>query len=43
MRFWQSLFLCEGEQIVEVAKMVEEFGLDGALIADHLLHVDQQE
>jgi len=43
VRFWQSLFLCEGDQMIEVAKMVEALGLDGALIADHLLHFDHQE
>ena len=43
MEFWQSLFLCEGDQVVEVAKLVEEMGLDGALIADHLLHFEHQE
>ncbi|MBW2386158.1 MAG: TIGR03619 family F420-dependent LLM class oxidoreductase, partial [Deltaproteobacteria bacterium] len=42
MKFWQSLFLCEGDQVVEVAKDVEEIGFHGALIADHLLHFDSQ-
>ncbi len=43
MKFWQSLFLCEGDQVVEAAKMVEDFGFDGAMIPDHLLHLAEQE
>ena len=43
MKFWQSLFLCEGDQIIETTKMIEEMGFDGALISDHLLHFENQE
>ncbi len=42
MKFWQSLFLCEGDQIIEATKIVEELGFDGALISDHLLHLENQ-
>lgn len=43
MQFWQSMFLCEGEQIIETAKIVDEVGFHGALISDHLLHIPNQE
>jgi probable F420-dependent oxidoreductase len=43
MKFWQSLFLCEGDQIVEATKIIEEVGFHGALISDHLLHLEHQE
>ncbi len=43
MKFWQSLFLCEGDQIIETTKMIEEMGFDGAMISDHLLHFENQE
>ena len=43
MKFWQSLFLCEGDQVFDVTKAVEEVGFDGALVSDHLLHLEHQE
>ncbi|MBW2712659.1 MAG: TIGR03619 family F420-dependent LLM class oxidoreductase [Deltaproteobacteria bacterium] len=43
MKHWQSLFLCEGDQVIEAAKIVEEVGFDGALVSDHLLHLEHQE
>jgi probable F420-dependent oxidoreductase len=43
VKFWQSLFLCEGDQIVDTAKLAEELGFEGVLIPDHLLHPERQE
>ncbi|MBW2396402.1 MAG: TIGR03619 family F420-dependent LLM class oxidoreductase, partial [Deltaproteobacteria bacterium] len=43
MKFWQSLFLCEGNQIIDVAKISDELGFDGLLLPDHLLHIEGQE
>jgi probable F420-dependent oxidoreductase len=43
MKFWQSLFLCEGDQVFDVTKAVEEVGFHGALVSDHLLHLEHQE
>ena len=42
MKFWQSLFLCEGDQIIEATKIADEVGFDGALVSDHLLHIEEQ-
>lgn len=42
MHFWQSLFLCEGEQIFEVTRLCERLGFEGALISDHLVHPESQ-
>jgi probable F420-dependent oxidoreductase len=41
MKFWQSLFLTEADQLFEVARICEEVGFDGLMISDHLLHFDQ--
>jgi probable F420-dependent oxidoreductase len=43
MKFWQSMFLCEGDQLFDAAQIVEEVGLDGAAISDHLVHFDHIE
>lgn len=43
MKFWQSMFLCEGDQIIEATKIADEAGFYGALISDHLLHIEDQE
>jgi probable F420-dependent oxidoreductase len=36
MKFWQVLSFTEPEQLVPVAKIVEEVGFDGILVSDHL-------
>jgi probable F420-dependent oxidoreductase len=41
MKFWQSLFLTEADQLFEVAKICEEVGFDGVMVSDHLLHPEQ--
>ncbi len=43
MKFWQSLFLVEGNQIIDTAKIVDGLGFDGALVSDHMLHLEHQE
>ena len=43
MQFWQSSFLCEGEQLHEVAKHSEHVGFHGMLVSDHLVHPEQQD
>lgn len=43
MKFWQSLFLTEPDQLLEVAKICEEVGFDGVMVSDHLLHFEQME
>lgn len=40
MKFWQSMFLCEGEQLFDAAQLVEEAGFDGATVSDHLIHFE---
>ena len=36
MKFWQAVSFTEIDQLVEVAKLVEEAGFDGILVSDHL-------
>ena len=43
MRFWQSLFLSEAEQLFDLAKMAEEFGFDGVMLSDHVLYFEQMQ
>ena len=43
MQFWQSSFLCEGDQLYEVAKASEDAGFHGFLVSDHLVHPEQQD
>jgi probable F420-dependent oxidoreductase len=43
MRFWQSLFLSEAEQLLDLAKIAEELGFDGVMISDHLLYFEQMQ
>lgn len=42
MHFWQSVFLCESEQLFEVARLCEQRGFKGVLISDHLVHPEVQ-
>lgn len=43
MQFWQSSFLCEGEQLYEMAMHCETVGFHGLLVSDHLVHPEQQQ
>ncbi|HLS82079.1 MAG TPA: TIGR03619 family F420-dependent LLM class oxidoreductase [Steroidobacter sp.] len=43
MQFWQSSFLCEGEQLFDVAKHCEKVGFHGFLMPDHLVHMEKQD
>ncbi|MBT4522221.1 MAG: TIGR03619 family F420-dependent LLM class oxidoreductase [Halieaceae bacterium] len=43
MKFWQSIFLCEGDQIVDTVKIVDNLGFEGAMISEHLLHIEDRE
>jgi len=43
MKFWQSLFLSEAEQLYDLAKIAEELGFDGVMISDHLLYFEQMQ
>ena len=43
MKFWQSLFLTEADQLLETVKICEEVGFDGVMLSDHLLHFEQME
>ncbi len=43
MQFWQSSFLCEGDQLYEVAKASEDAGFHGFTVSDHLVHPEQQD
>ena len=36
MKFWQAVSFTEIDQLVEVAKLVEQAGFDGILVSDHL-------
>lgn len=40
MKFWQSMFLCEGDQLFDATQMLEEVGFDGATVSDHLIHFE---
>jgi probable F420-dependent oxidoreductase len=41
MKFWQSLFLSEADQLFDLTKIAEELGFDGVMISDHLLYFEQ--
>lgn len=43
MQFWQSSFLCEGDQLIDVAKHCESVGFHGFLLPDHLVHPEKQD
>jgi probable F420-dependent oxidoreductase len=43
MQFWQSSFLCEGDQLYDVAKAAESAGFHGFLVSDHLVHPETQD
>ncbi len=43
MQFWQSSFLCEGDQLYDVAKVAENVGFHGVQVSDHLVHPEKQE
>lgn len=36
MKFWQAVSFSEPEQLVEIAKLVEQTGFEGILVSDHL-------
>ncbi|MCZ6463719.1 MAG: LLM class F420-dependent oxidoreductase [Proteobacteria bacterium] len=36
MKFWQVVSFSEPEQLVDIARIVEEVGFDGILVSDHL-------
>lgn len=42
MQFWQSLFLCENEQIFDATRISEAVGFDGIQVSDHLVHPEIQ-
>ncbi len=41
MKFWQSVFCTEFDQLTDVVRIAEEVGFDGVLLSDHLLHFDR--
>ncbi|WP_186453770.1 TIGR03619 family F420-dependent LLM class oxidoreductase [Denitratisoma sp. DHT3] len=43
MQFWQSLFLTEGDQILDVTKICDGLGFHGMLFPDHLIHPEKQD
>jgi probable F420-dependent oxidoreductase len=43
LKFWQSLFLTEADQLLETAKICEEVGFDGVMVSDHLLDFERVE
>jgi probable F420-dependent oxidoreductase len=43
MQFWQSSFLCEGDQLHDVARACEDVGFHGFLVSDHLVHPERQD
>ena len=43
MKFWQSISFSEIEQYVEIAKIAEEVGFEGAFLSDHLVFPDRFE
>lgn len=43
MQFWQSSFLCEGDQLFDMARACESMGFHGFLLPDHLVHPEKQE
>jgi len=38
MKFWQALSFSEPDQLVDVAKICDEVGFDGAFISDHMFY-----
>lgn len=43
MKYWQSSFLCEGDQLFDVARAAESVGFHGMLVSDHLVHPEKQD
>lgn len=43
MKFWQSFFLTEAEQLFELVAICEDLGFDGVTVSDHLLHFDEMQ
>ena len=43
MKFWQSISFSEIEQYVEIAKIAEEVGFEGAFLSDHLVFPERFE
>ncbi len=41
MKFWQSVFCTEFDQLIDVVRIAEELGFDGVLLSDHLLHFER--
>ena len=41
MKFWQAVSFTEPEQLVEIAKLVEQAGFEGILVSDHLFHPEK--
>lgn len=41
MQFWQTTFLCEGDQIFDVALACESLGFHGMVVPDHLMHPEK--
>jgi probable F420-dependent oxidoreductase len=41
MKFWQAVSFSEPEQLVEIAKLVEQAGFEGILVSDHLFHPEK--
>ncbi len=41
MKFWQSVFCTEFDQLTDVVRIAEELGFDGVLLSDHLLHFER--
>jgi len=42
MKFWQSVAFVEADQLIDVVKICEEVGFEGAMISDHLLHFEER-
>jgi probable F420-dependent oxidoreductase len=38
MKFWQAVSFAEPDQLVEIAKICDEVGFDGAFLSDHLFY-----
>ncbi|CAB1368332.1 TIGR03619 family F420-dependent LLM class oxidoreductase [Denitratisoma oestradiolicum] len=43
MKFWQSIFQVESDQMFDVVRLSESVGMHGVLISDHLLHPEKQD
>jgi probable F420-dependent oxidoreductase len=38
MKFWQSLAYSETDQLIDIAKICDELGFDGAFVSDHMFY-----